>query len=96
MNKHTPSPWKWSLSRTVWHLHAPQSSRGGLLISAPKDRAGEDHSEDVANRLLIEAAPDLLAACEAAHKYLHDYPRSDPGALVAIISAAIAKAKGKA
>ena len=72
------------------HLGAPQSTRNGLLVSMPVT----SEKEDVANRNLIEAATDLLAACEAAIS-IHDvFGKRLTDGVANKLRNAIAKAKG--
>lgn len=71
----TSAPWEWHSGRTLQHLAAPQSSRVGLLISAPSKkhpRCPMDSDEDIANIAIIPAArnalPKLLAVASAARE----------------------------
>lgn len=102
MSKHTPGPWDAMGcesdgsfgGREYQKCQIRAVSRTGILVQV-SSAYGCGDGECAANARLVAAAPDLLAACEAAHKYLHNHPRTDPGALVAILAAAIAKAKGE-
>ncbi len=58
MSRHTPGPWHMSEDGKIWAARA----EGPRTICRP-----EDFDEDA---YLIAAAPDLLAACEAALGFL--------------------------
>lgn len=90
---HTPGPWK---ANKGYRIHAPTTDsdyRNGRVIVDYKHQDDFNYDDEA----LIEAAPDLLAACEAAIKHLGGRD-SDTGweDAAALCRAAIAKAKGKA
>jgi len=96
---HTPGPWKvagiaWEVASGVWtrHIHTPEFVRGVVLGHQAR---GRTEVEVEANARLIAAAPDLLAACEAAVFGANhiDCVRAMQEVLPQIRSA-IAKAKG--
>lgn len=62
------------------------------------DTGCKSHGEVLANARLMKAAPDLLAACEAAQKVINCIPHEQAVAVPGIsrlLRAAIAKAKGR-
>ena len=85
---HTPGPWKHD---STW-----------ALIKYGKTEICALHSGNLANAHLISAAPDLLSALESAYNAIAwDIPGEnlsdqDEEALLDVIRAAIAKAKGAA
>jgi len=102
MSKHTPGPWcadkiaPYIMAHTTEHGHihtvAIITEEGtGLLEGNPK-----------ANKHLIAAAPDLLAACKEAATYLTEvgplldagYPESGCDEIIAMLTAAAAKTEG--
>jgi hypothetical protein len=105
--KHTPGPWR-ANERTI----CPRSRkwvqtdvRGGGEVVAICSRtrhtvSDDDVAEVMANARLIAAAPDLLAACEAAMEFLPkgEYPggsgQTEAVRVRDLVRAAIAKAKG--
>lgn len=81
MRGHTPGPWRWVYAYqcrgTHWCLENDEHARRGLTIDHRLVTLGTeeyDYDDDgnatrldqTPNFLLIAAAPDLLAACEAA------------------------------
>lgn len=105
MSRHTPGPWMWDES---WGAIMANHSGGSRLVCpmwTGSDRRGlgrQVEDEDMANARLIEAAPELLAACKMVVEYYEkmsgnpNAPIPDKywirGALLA--RAAIAKAEG--
>jgi hypothetical protein len=92
---HTPGPWNVMMARTLNHVETDASApvAGVAICSLPK--------KQIADALLIAAAPDLLAACDLARAALRAYTFKDgdgsaqrkrPTALDAL-DAAIAKVK---
>ncbi|MBS0188912.1 MAG: hypothetical protein JSS51_12665 [Planctomycetes bacterium] len=63
----TPGPWCWSDARTMRHLGAPNSDRGGLGVSAPNcnNKAYKIDAEDASNHDAIQSVPDLLIERDA-------------------------------
>ena len=99
--KHTPGPWQLKKARTLLHIGAASPV---CEISISANHVHEDYpgckrdyvSRQEANARLINAAPDLLAACEQAKAYLKP-ELNEPGRTVFWnLVAALAKATGKA
>jgi len=83
--KHTAGPWR------VHDLaDGPSKTIGPLGVFVAQTLGGNDS----ANARLIAAAPDLLAACKAAEKYLCSSPSPKSVAAYKEVQAAIAKAEG--
>lgn len=106
-SKHTSGPWIQSAS-----LIYARGDKGGNICVMSELRASrfiqydkleinsKDWDEQMANGQLIAAAPDLLAACEAALAYFEQCvmscdPEEEDIKESAILRAAIAKAKGE-
>lgn len=90
--KHTPGPWKLSGANTV---HGPDCIVAFVGTADEKVRRFSDERQ-TADAHLIAAAPDLLAACEAAHLLLiFAAGPHEAGAVPAMLRDAIAKAKGE-
>lgn len=90
-NKHTPGP---------WHVDDDDGtilSEDGSEVFASHCSGDWHYIEALpADRRLIAAAPDLLAACEAAHLLLiFAAGPHEAGAVPAMLRDAIAKAKGE-
>lgn len=79
MNKATPGPWTWNDS--------DQLTAGSVLIVETDSGVYPPHGAD---RLLIAAAPELLAALQIAQRRMVNASECD----IAFIDAAIAKATG--
>lgn len=102
MSKHTPGPW-W-LGRDPCHYDSLTSISGGSDsnggIRSVAEVGGHDVDEAEANARLIAAAPDLLAACEAALVQVtrdndeRGVPTNEHRGTQWMLEAAIAKAKG--
>ena len=94
MSKHTPGPWT-----AIPRLHLGDSP----IIDEAGDSIALVRCEDVvpsirnANARLIAAAPDMLAACEAAVRRLSStrFNTAADADIVTQLLAAIAKAKGE-
>lgn len=95
--KHTPGPWEWD-EPSNWYgtaarvmVREPYGKIAQVQLSGWKPR-----SMAIANARLIAAAPDLLAACEAALEAceLEMQFILDNNKLRETLQAAIAKAKG--
>ena len=84
MEQHTPGPWK----RDGWHIRGVDNSIVAEVI--PWDASG-CRQEDHANVKLITAAPDLLAACQAALEEVQHFSHGT----VKQLADAILKAKGE-
>lgn len=93
-NKHTPGPWKADdmVGKTI-PIYATATTARGRVATVTKGDVRSSH-----DARLIAAAPDLLAACEAALAYVEDDSRSPRRrqAMRQGLRAAIAKAKGRA
>ena len=85
-HKYTPGPW--TRVKDSWWI-AAQTGQPICMI----ERGLTDKKEADANECLIAAAPELLAACEAA---LNDRMFKDWPQVATLLMNAIAKAKGKA
>lgn len=116
MSEHTPGPWTFDGEEgivkegvvTPYHGIVTTEQRIAAIYVAndfdfPSSEAEEDFQEEaIANARLIAAAPDLLAACKTALRYLTvqiPYSPSEQGdsdfvPTVQALRAAIAKAKG--
>ena len=110
MTDHTPGPWRfvespaWGYS-TLWNPETREEvlvTEGQNDGDSPETWMGEELTD--ANRALIEAAPDLLAACKDLLDAYFDYHDSHSltqsvtaksGAASDAAIAAIAKAKGE-
>ncbi len=91
---HTPGPWRTAIRRGYIAVMAgPQTATKAVADCRTVDT---EHAEAVANCTLIAAAPDLLAACEAAAEHLSSLIESGvPGwAQFNQLKAAIRKATG--
>ena len=98
MAEHTPGPW------TVSDTHPSDgwmgwNVKGGRAYICAVVDGCQSVDENYANACLIAAAPDLLAACETAKRFLLDCMDDsvDPGEtiedVIAALCAAIAKAR---
>ena len=89
---HTPGPWTFEIPenpRLRWCLRAPPGSELTFVGSVfPGDSDTEEGEESRANGYLLAAAPDLLAACEAAIEYFDDDA-------LELLVAAVDKARGE-
>lgn len=111
-SKHVPGPWKMRQSRDgkrIWI--SGETKRYGNREFLSVDHDDCDHDEAEATARLIAAAPDLLAACEAAEAVLSDlaaelcerheytgYFNSEDGhglKVIKALQAAIARAGGR-
>jgi len=97
--KHTPGPWKFKVFRatedTFNHCIIANARYDGRFVEVARVFTISDDgiagSESSINARLIAAAPDLLAACEAAIAWMGERNY----AILAELSSAIAKAKGE-
>lgn len=88
-NAHIPGPW-FQLTSDEKHSHI--SNTIAPQWAAPDHYVGEVTKQ---NAGLIAAAPDLLAACEAALRMIEHYPSDQRAAgLATVLQEAIAKAQG--
>jgi hypothetical protein len=62
MNAHTPGPWRIDRRGS----HNPLIETDGLTVAEVLDDCHPDAEQQEANARLIAAAPELLAACQAA------------------------------
>lgn len=93
--KHTPGPWRaWDPEGRGGDAIPIIDSHGAMFaaVEAIDITDEQAHEQQQANAQLIVAAPDLLAACNAALAYLD---AEDSAGLVAEIAAAVAKAEGR-
>jgi hypothetical protein len=99
---HAPGPW--------WETESGVRDRGGLICHTispqrypgQEDRFERETIERAANKNLIAAAPDLLAALTALRAYLSKCPPhaedrtgAEWGRMMDLSGAALAKAEGK-
>lgn len=107
---HTPGPWAWSENGS--NLRAPADCETTVTVIINEDGCMVSHdcnieemmTECEANKALIAASPDLLAALKAIVLETMDYPPSKPYSadsylpkhLIDIAQAAINKAEGAA
>lgn len=95
MSTYTPGPWRAFDPEGRGGDAIPIIDAQGVMFAAVEaiDITDEQaHERQQANARLIVAAPDLLAACNAALAYLD---AEDSAGLVAEIAAAVAKAEGR-
>lgn len=71
--KHTPGPWK-----VKQGLGAPDIVSKERLVARALYHMGSEDREVDSNARLIAAAPELLAACEAAHDWLTQFCEHAP------------------
>jgi hypothetical protein len=98
---HTPGPWK--IVFTSITARGVRAEKGFIcFLPKPTHYSGQDEryendlEENHADAHLIHAAPDLLEACENIMKLISRTTFPDPDAVGAIVSPAIAKARGEA
>ncbi|HUT61888.1 MAG TPA: hypothetical protein VNA25_28965 [Phycisphaerae bacterium] len=100
MSKHTPRPWRAEETRDaggrpVIEIVGAGRSVADLLIAGPHAPHDSDGGTGRADAALIAAAPDLLAALEAWHKFMLDnYSKEDISFWDQTVNA-IAKARGE-
>ena len=66
--EHTPGPWE--VTEDLMHVYAPDTD---TAITNDRSFCYPNHAEAEANARLIAAAPELLAACEAAEQCIADF-----------------------
>lgn len=66
--EHTPGPWE--VTEDLMHVYAPDTD---TAITNDRSFCYPNHAEAEANARLISAAPELLAACEAAQQCITDF-----------------------
>ena len=98
MSAHTSAPWVARTYSTETVRDAVGIYAGSMLLPIVPDIAGRSIEECDANIRLIAAAPDLLAALQMVNRiWSHDQTANlAPDSPVAIVRAAIAKARGEA
>jgi hypothetical protein len=77
---HTPGPWTLGNNEGFWAADCCVMATDPVLL-APVAVAEVVHTtatEEADNLRLICAAPDLLAACEAALEWIKDYTKAHP------------------
>ena len=98
--KHTSAPWYWTKKyptidgRETWTLVSDAPGKHGILSCD-----GQHNSPEPADRNLIEAAPDLLAAVKLVLPYIPKdlmVSHEDRIRVVDVLRAAIRKAEGGA
>ena len=92
--QHTPGPWAVDPDDRPgmeWNNHIVQQARPNFAICFMTRSGKRDNSEAEANARLIAAAPELLAACEAA---LNDRMFKELPEVATLLINAIAKARG--
>lgn len=92
--KHTPGPWY--SPNDNGQIYSQTDRRNPVVDVYGAHNRDRDEDETLANVNLIAAAPEMLAACEAAYRWLNTLGE-DSGSrskVLAEIRAAIAKAKG--
>jgi hypothetical protein len=91
--KHTPGPWSWTSDDTL----VGENGAFVLWFGSHGDEGGIDSEADKA---LIKAAPDLLAACAAVLEEIEpinkQFYRDGEWNCIKLVKAAILKAKGGA
>lgn len=101
MSEATPGPWEWV--KDTWHGgHAGLCGPDGAEVLWPTTANDGDHgaawfdeqTTKDADLALIAAAPLLLAACEAAEKYVGLFSSTEAFNVVIQLAAAIKAAKG--
>lgn len=96
MSEHTPGPWEVVGSRIC--TVANDNERITLAKTEPGGAFAMSEQQD-ANARLIAAAPELLAALNAASEWLNDmgceHEEPDLTCVVCLVNAAINKAEGR-
>ncbi len=98
MSKTTPGPWrvdKESLTDGSF-IYNVMYDDGMVADLLEANREGKHLGRIAHDARLISAAPDLLAACEAAADELREFMPTTAGDTVTKLEAAIAKARGTA
>ena len=96
MSEHTPGPWKASDEPGAYDVCVVEHENWRKNWYVATD--GPKRAEPEPDARLIAAAPDLLAACEAARNRLveiHDIMDIDSFGIIQRLDTAIAKAKGE-
>lgn len=105
MSQHTPGPWEWVGTAEGWYkVGGVEAADGSTVMHFGDDEAyypTEGQPPGNADRHLILAAPDLLAACERMLADLKERQETKMCSRAsweqeADLRAAIAKAKGEA
>jgi hypothetical protein len=95
---HTPGPWEAGEHGYIYGPKDPRSKfKHGKMIVARilAERPERYQPHEQADALLIAAATELLAACEAALTWLESPSEWNPAPVAAQLRAAICKAKGE-
>lgn len=87
--QHTPGPWDWNEGGRLFHSVPNLYSENVLVVHDPVWRPRD------ADRKLIAAAPELLAALEAVMREFFPHATTDEYPELRDARAAIAKATGK-
>lgn len=103
MKQHTPGPWTTDVTQRMRHDNTiPVRHADGKMVAFAADFNQYDRDAEVeANARLIAAAPELLAACQAALEYVDSFRLVYTGSVLphgarpihAQLTAAIAKAQ---
>ena len=91
--KHTPGPWSF-YDCAAYGSHITRGGIGGQMIASVQPYVGISADAYKANRALISAAPDMLAALEAVATWVNQKPQPHPFDAWEMARAAIAKARG--
>lgn len=103
---HTPGPWVTADKRFANGIRSEVEAESGTIcscirtVNSPKNGGSRTWDEVDANATLIAAAPDLLAACQAALDYFNETRsgrewRDNGGEEPGLLRDAINKAEGK-
>lgn len=95
MTEHTPTPWQSVETRDSFEVQDKYGTVIAEVYQIGEDFDGGPWPHAEANRNLILAAPDLLAALEEAHEALRKTRGYFTGTAAARIVRAIAKARGQ-
>lgn len=94
---HTPGPWSLNTQYADTEIRGPAESGVLIAVMSPWGVAADEPSPQHANSRLIAAAPDLLAAAQAAWNCIAELPPTQARVEVAqMLQTAIEKAIGSA
>lgn len=92
---HTPGPWRVATSFSGRTTTIKAKDRIFAVAAIEKGKTPEEVACDPPNACLISAAPDLLAACEAAAKEFSEFFPNVCGETLTQVEDAIRKARGE-